>query len=489
MGNYSNVSVVILTPYSFISVSITTVILQVIGVIFNAAFIHISRKGSDKHTDVTLLLACSTQIGQALVTLVKSIFVLVCEDDNTALQWYFIFEPMDFLFRGLYIWLSLSLSTARYFVLKKIEIPNNNLRVRSKIRQWLPIPIVLVASCIFLFMITVEIPDISRYVTLYFLQVAIIGIPMLSFVILTTLLVLYTLKVVYKRKNMIGQCLETTSSIHKSQQSVTRKLLQQAINSLLYHIVFMALPYSYVVIIDICVDNWLTNGDILTNQKLIYHYARIILPIFNPISLGIFLKKHRKSIQSFWKAILISTERTRSLEPIPESQELQIVPEEINISIESQKKGSKDMSNRRLTTTSTSDHCSVISRQSRLSTKDPLYCTPDFPFVETDLEIDTLSVYSGYPYDDRCEAFLSNITYPTTFGTRQKLHKKSSFSKSRLSDVSISSYTSSSGRSTMSVGGSNRYGSLKNVPSLQHSISIQSNQSIEEVVQDTMIYF
>ena len=91
MANFSNVSVVISTPISNISISISTVILQVIGVIFNTAFIHISRKGTDKRTDVTLLLACSTQIGQALVTLVKFMFVLVCEDDNTALQWYFIF--------------------------------------------------------------------------------------------------------------------------------------------------------------------------------------------------------------------------------------------------------------------------------------------------------------------------------------------------------------------------------------------------------------
>ncbi|CAG2225137.1 PTHR1 [Mytilus edulis] len=485
MANFSNVPVVISAPFHTISVSITTVILQVIGVIFNAAFIHISRKGTDKRTDVTLLLACSTQIGQALVTRVKFMFVLVCEDDNTALQWYFIFEPFDFLFRGLYIWLSLSLSTARYFVLKKIEIPNNNLKVRrSKIRQGLQIPIVLVASCIFLLMITLEIPDFSRYATLYFLQVAIIGLPMLSFVILTTLLVLYTLKVVYKRQNMIGQCLETTNSIRKSQQSVTRKLLQQAIYSLLYHIVFMALPYSFVVIMDICVENRLTNGYILTNQKLIYHYAGIILPIFNPISL-----------QLFWKAIRISTERPRYMKPIPESQELQIVPEEINISIE--KKRSIDISSSPLTKTPTNEHCSVISRQSILSTNDPLYCTPDFPFVETDLEIDTLSVYNGYPYDDRCEVFLSNIACPTTFGSRQKQHDKSFFSKGRLSDGSISfskdrlsdgSIFFSKGR--LSDGSIGSYASsFRSGPSLQHSISIQSNQSIEEAVQDTIIYF
>ena len=311
---------------------------------------------------------------------------------------------------------------------------------------------------------------------------------------------------------MIGQCLETSSTIHKSQQSVTRKLLQQAIYSLLYHIVFMALPYSYVVIMDICIGNWLTNGYILTNQKLIYHYSWIILPILNPIALGIFLKKHRKSLLLFWKAIQISTERPRSLEPIPESQELQIVPEDIHVSIE--KKRSKDISCRKL---STSEHCSVISRQSILSTNDPLYCTPDFPFVETDLEIDTLSVYNGYPYDDRCEVFLSNMTGLTTFGTRQKQHEKSSFSKGRLSDGSLSfakgklsdgslsfakgklsdgsigSYTSISGRSTMSVCSSNCYthsiGSYRSGPSLQHSISIQSNQSVEEAVQDTIIYF
>lgn len=91
MGNYTNVSFVILTPYSFLPVYITTVIFQVIGLVFNAVFIHISYKGSDKHSDVTLLLASSTQLGQALVSLVKYIYVLVCRDDNTSLQWYFIF--------------------------------------------------------------------------------------------------------------------------------------------------------------------------------------------------------------------------------------------------------------------------------------------------------------------------------------------------------------------------------------------------------------
>lgn len=96
MDSHSNTSVVIVTPHTFTSVSITIIILQVIGIIFNAAFILITRKGDAKITDRTLLLASGTQIGQGLVTFAKFTFVLACKDNETALQWYFIFGEYFF---------------------------------------------------------------------------------------------------------------------------------------------------------------------------------------------------------------------------------------------------------------------------------------------------------------------------------------------------------------------------------------------------------
>ncbi|CAC5420604.1 unnamed protein product [Mytilus coruscus] len=491
MDNQSNVSVVILIPYTFTSVSITIIILQVIGIVFNAAFILITRKGDTKVTDRTLLLASITQIGQGLVTITKFIFVLACKDNETALQWYFIFEPLDFLCCGLYIWLSLSLTTARYFVVKKIEIPNNNpILNRSKIRQWLPFPIVLVASCIFLMMITMDVPDISRYFTVSFLQIAVIGIPMFSFVIFTVFLILYTLKVVFKRRNGIGHySVRSTCSKQRSQPSVTSRLLQQAIYSLLYHIVFMALPYSYVVATDVCIDIWFSECDILRNQKLFFHYTLAVLPIFNPISLGFFLKQHRKSLKSFWKAmqILLAQQGKQSLQPIPESQEFQLVQQERNSSIEGQKRGPKEIPSRIFTKTSACSDCS-ISRHSSLASKDPLYFLPDSPFFQSDLENDTISVFNGSPYDDRRASFLSNLTGPSAFVKRHKLSKQSTYSirsnhsKDKLSIVSITSIASSSGqRVSLGVNSSNQY---------KHSIaSILSIQSAEDLVKDTCIYF
>ncbi|CAC5420598.1 unnamed protein product [Mytilus coruscus] len=490
MGNYSNVSVVISTPYSFTSVSITTVILQVIGVIFNAVFIHISRKSIDKHSDVTLQLASSTQIGQALVTLVKFIYVLVCKDDNTTLQWYFIFEPLDFLFRGLYICCTLSLSTARYVVLKNIEIPRNSPIVsRLKIRKWLPFPIVLVASCIFLLMITMEIPDRSRYFTVYFLQVAFIGLPMFIIVILTTFLILYILKVVHKRQNMMDRHLKRTSNKQRSQQNVTGKLLKQVIYSFLYHIVFMALPYSCVLILDMFVDNSFTDGNVLKHKRLFFHYAEAILPIFNPISLGIFLKKHRKSLKSFLKAIQILAVRMQPLEPIPETQELQLVPNAMNEFIESQRKRCKDISCRRFSKLSASSNRS-LSRRRRLSSIDSLYYSPDYPFVQ-----------SNHSNDDRYEVNSSDVLSATTFvtlyntATLSSLSTRSNGKNDRLSVASISSHASSSRRrlSTLSASSTNPHrqsiDSLKNDPALPRSISILSGQSTEDVIQDTVTYF
>lgn len=401
-------------------------------------------------------------------------------------------EPLDFLCCGLYIWLSLSLTTARYFVIKKIDIPNINPRLnRTKIRQWLPFPIVLVASSIVLIMIIIDVPDISRYFTVYFLQLAVIGIPMLSFVIFTIFLILYTLKVVFKRHNGIGHYSErSTNSIQRSQQSVTGRLLQQAIFSILYHIVFMALPYSYVVATDVCVDNWFSQCNILSNKKLFFHYTLAILPIFNPISLGIFLKQHRKSLKSFWKAmqILLVQQGKQSLQPIPESQGLQLVQQKRNLSIEGQKRVSKDIPSRLLTKTSACSDCS-IGRHSSLTTKDPLYFLPDSLIFQSDLlENDTLSVYNGYPCDDRRDSFLTNFTGPSTFVKRHKLSKQSTFSilsnrsKDKLSIVSINSINSSSGQ-RISLG-------VDNLNQCKLSIaSILSIQSAEDLVKDTFIYF
>ncbi|CAG2187848.1 PTHR1 [Mytilus edulis] len=465
------------------------VIFQVIGLVFNAVFIHISYKGSDKHSDVTLLLASCTQLGQALVTLVKYIYVLVCRDDNTSLQWYFIFDPLDFLFRGLYICFTLSLSTARYVVLKKIEIPRNSPMVsRSKTRQWLPFPIVLVAFCIFLLMITMEIPDISRYVTIYFLQVAFIGIPMLSFVILTTFLILYVLKIVHKRQTMMDRHLKRTSNRQRSQQNVTGRLLQQAIYSILYHIVFMALPYSYVVVMDMCVVN-ITGRYVLRNTSLFFHYVEAILPIFNPISLGIFLKKNRKSLQSCLKAIQDLAVRMQPLQPIFETQELQLVPNAINEFIESQKEGCQDISRIRVSKLSaTSSSNRSVGRQRRLSSTDSLYYSPDLHFLQSD-----------HSNDDRYEVNRSSINSATTCGTLYKAASQSSTRSNgktdRLSVASLSSYASSSGRriSILSASSTNPHrlsiDSVINVYNLPRSISMLSDQSTEEAIQNTITFF
>lgn len=399
-------------------------------------------------------------------------------------------DPLDFLFRGLYICFTLSLSTARYVVLKKIEIPRNSPMVsRSKIRQWLPFPIVLVAFCIFLLMITMEIPDISRYVTIYFLQVAFIGIPMLSFVILTTFLILYVLKIVHKRQTMMDRHLKRTSNRQRSQQNVTGRLLQQAIYSILYHIIFMSLPYSYVVIMDMFVNNLFTGRYVLRNKSLFFHYVEAILPIFNPISLGIFLKKNRKSLQSFLKAIQDLAVRMQPLQPISETQELQLVPNATNEFIESQKEGCQDISRIRVSKLSaTTSSNRSVGRQRRLSNTDSLYYSPDLQFLQSD-----------HSNDDRYEVNHSSIISATSCGTLYKAASQSSTRSNgktdRLSVASLSSYASSSGRriSILSARSTNpprlSIDSFRNVHNLPRSISMLSDQSTEEAIQDTITFF
>lgn len=172
----------------------------------------------------------------------------------------------------------------------------------------------------------------------FILQLSVRGFPWLFSIALNVLMVLLVINIIYKRYQNTAirfrDIPEATGIDAGIQTNITDKLLQQVAYSMIFQISFMAIPYTFIVTRHFLSTNYLLKLVKLQQYETIYCIIQSMVPLLNPIALGLFLKQRRNMLASFLYIKNISDWLTTSQKIIPISDDsLQAIHEldEINI--------------------------------------------------------------------------------------------------------------------------------------------------------------
>ena len=263
----------------------------------------------------------------------------------------FIPESLDFLFSGLYIWVSISLNLARFVVIRNIEqVPTTNTRIqRSKKYQRVSFAVIVALSVAYGIM-SLKCSKIAYPIVTCILQLSVSGLPWLFSLALNVLMVLLVINIIYKRYQnkaiRFRDTSEATGIDTGSRDNITDKLLQQVAYSMIFQVSFMAIPYTFIVTMHFLSTNCLLKLVKLQEHETIYCIIQSMVPLLNPIALGLFLKQKRDMLASFLyiknisdcfttsqKIIPISDDSLQAIHELDETDiQKSYVPAQINIS-------------------------------------------------------------------------------------------------------------------------------------------------------------
>jgi len=237
--------------------------------------------------------------------------------------------------------------------------------------------------------VSLQCPKIAFPVGRCILQLSVSGFPWLFFLILNVLMVLFAINIVYKRhKNKAARFHDTpeTTGIGPGRQpNITDKLLQHVAYSMIFQISFMTIPYTFIVTMHHLSTNYLLKLVMLQERETLYCIFQSMVPLFNPVALGLLLKQRRDMLTSFLDVRKISSLFTTSQKIIPisddslqaihELDEIDIqesyVPAQTNISVISTVSHPLVISVQQCTETtmveSITDNVSVVSQKSSTS--------------------------------------------------------------------------------------------------------------------------
>ena len=304
-------------------------------------------------------------------------------------------------------------------------------------------------------------------------------------------MVLFAINIVYKRhKNKAARFHDTpeTTGIGRGRQpNITDKLLQQVAYSMIFQISFMTIPYTFIVTMQFLSTNYPTKLVMLQEKETVYCIFQSMVPLLNPVALGLLLKQRRDRLTSFLDVRKISSLFTTSQKINPISAEsLQTINE------------TEEFKKQDISTKISVNHPSMVLPRRcseeqysetpftySINNGDKIYklgstlCdVNDGEFIlETGIEIDTLPRSS--------EGITNNIDAISQLSQAHHHKYSSVLTKQHLSTTSLGSVTSS--RSKTLKKDSTISSNVERNSSVCRGISINSEKTV--CIQNTILYF
>ena len=368
--------------------------------------------------------------------------------------------------------------------------------------------------------VSLHFPKIAFPVGRCILQLSVSGLPWLFFLILNVLIVLFAINIVYKRhKNKAARFHDTpeATGIDPGRQlNITDTLLQQVAYSMIFQISFMTIPYTFIVTMHLLSTNYLLKPVMLQEKEKLYCICQSMVPLLNPVALGLLLKQRRDMLTSFLdvrkiSSLFITSQKINpiSAEPLPtihETEEFKIQDISTKIAVNHP---SMVLPRRCFVEQySETPFTYSINNGDKICKLGSTLCdVNDGEFIiETDREIDTLPRSSG--------DITNNINAISQLSQAHHHKNSSVLTKQHLSTTSLASVASSRSKtlkkdSTISSNVERNSGvcrgiginsektvcnrsstrSFRSKPSLQYSVSIISSRTPDSTIQDTILYF